>query len=94
MAEKNEERKRQGLPPIKPKEDELDQPKELLKMREGKLQLDANLGKTQVVMAGASGEASRQPGFYCKACDIVCKDSAGYLDHLNGRKRKMWWFLD
>lgn len=57
-------------------------------MREGKIKLDANLGKTQVVHAGAAGEASKQPGFYCKACDIVVKDSANYLDHLNGRRRK------
>ncbi|KAL0074769.1 C2H2-type zinc finger transcription factor [Phycomyces blakesleeanus] len=84
---KNAERKRQGLPPIRKKEEE-EEPRELLKPREEKVVLDANLGKTVVVQGGASGEASRQPGFYCKACDIVVKDSANYLDHINGRKHQ------
>ncbi|KAI9253370.1 hypothetical protein BDA99DRAFT_519600 [Phascolomyces articulosus] len=89
LKEKNEDRKRRGLPAIKPKKDEgLDQPKELMKMRENRLSLDSNLGKIQVVQGGASGEASRQPGFYCKACDIVVKDSVNYLDHINGRKHQ------
>ena len=64
-----------------------------MKMRENKIQLDTNLGKIQVVQGGASSEASRQPGFYCKACDIVVKDSVNYLDHINGRKRKLPFFF-
>ncbi|KAI7850694.1 hypothetical protein BDC45DRAFT_446630 [Circinella umbellata] len=89
LKDKNEDRKRRGLSAIKPKKDEeLDQPKELMKMRENKIQLDTNLGKIQVVQGGASSEASRQPGFYCKACDIVVKDSVNYLDHINGRKHQ------
>ncbi|KAI7870163.1 hypothetical protein BDF14DRAFT_1775235 [Spinellus fusiger] len=83
----NEDRKRQGLPPIHKKEEE-EEPRELLKAREERLILDANLGKTVVVQGGASGEAARQPGFYCKACDIVVKDSSNYLDHINGRKHQ------
>ncbi|KAI9484665.1 hypothetical protein BDB00DRAFT_774471 [Zychaea mexicana] len=89
LNEKNEDRKRRGLPAIKPKNEQDDQqPKELMKMRENKIQLDANLGKIQVVQGGATGEASRQPGFYCKACNIVVKDSVNYLDHINGRKHQ------
>ncbi|KAI8138854.1 hypothetical protein BJV82DRAFT_522672 [Fennellomyces sp. T-0311] len=86
--DKNDERKRLGLQPLKKKTEELEQPKELMKMRENKLQLDANLNKIQVVQGGAAGEASRQPGFYCKACNIVVKDSVNYLDHINGRKHQ------
>lgn len=62
--------------------------RELLKAREEKVVLDANLNKTQVVSVGAAGPASKQPGFYCKACDCVVKDSTNYLDHINGKKRK------
>ena len=25
------------------------------------------------------------PGFYCDVCKKTCKDSVGYLDHINGR---------
>ncbi|KAI8378044.1 uncharacterized protein BYT42DRAFT_497570 [Radiomyces spectabilis] len=79
----NAERKRQGLPPIHRKKEEEDEPKQALKAREEKIVLDANVGKIQVV------QSARQPGFYCKACDTVCKDSANYLDHINGRKHQM-----
>lgn len=77
-----------GLPPIREKKDNNEQ-LESLKMRDDRIDFDSNIGKIQVVQGGASGEASRQPGFYCKACDIVVKDSANYLDHINGRKRKI-----
>jgi U4/U6.U5 tri-snRNP component SNU23 len=62
--------------------------RELLKAREEKIVLDANLNKTQVVSVGAAGPASKQPGFYCKVCDCTLKDSTNYLDHINGKKRK------
>jgi hypothetical protein len=75
LAEENEERKAKGPQ------------RELLKAREEKVVLDANLNKTQVVSVGAAGPASKQPGFYCKTCDCVIKDSANYLDHINGKKR-------
>ncbi|KAI7883234.1 hypothetical protein K492DRAFT_159557 [Lichtheimia hyalospora FSU 10163] len=87
LAEKNEERRRMGLAPIREKKDNNEQ-LESLKMRDDRIDFDSNIGKIQVVQGGSSGEASRQPGFYCKACDIVVKDSANYLDHINGRKHQ------
>ncbi|KAI7897522.1 uncharacterized protein BX663DRAFT_444912 [Cokeromyces recurvatus] len=84
MAEINEERKKQGLPPLKPKKDPKDEEKKkALTHREGKVDLEANVGKIQVVQ---SIDSRKQPGFYCKACDVTIKDSVTYLDHLNGRK--------
>ncbi|KAF7725764.1 zinc finger, matrin-type 2 [Apophysomyces ossiformis] len=72
----------------KPKK-EPEEPRELLRSREEKLPLDVNVGKTVVVQGGASGEAARQPGFYCKVCDLVVKDNVNYLDHINGRKHQL-----
>ncbi|KAG2203584.1 hypothetical protein INT46_011134 [Mucor plumbeus] len=84
FAEKNDERKKLGLPPLKPrKEIEDDESKEALKAREEKVDIDSNVGKVQVVQAA---DSRKQPGFYCKACDITIKDSVTWIDHLNGRK--------
>ncbi|KAI8598064.1 zinc finger matrin-type protein 2-like protein, partial [Dissophora ornata] len=48
-----------------------------------RLILESAIGKTQVVQGGPTGRA---PGFYCKVCDCVLKDSAAYMDHKNGKK--------
>lgn len=78
-----------GLPPLKPRREiEDDDSKEALKAREEKVDIESNIGKVQVVQAA---DSRKQPGFYCKACDITIKDSVTWIDHLNGRKRKFAW---
>ena len=58
-----------------------------MKQREGPLELDKNLGKTMVVQ-NSGNRGPGVPGFYCEACNRTYKDSAGYLDHINGRARE------
>ncbi|KAI8048059.1 uncharacterized protein B0P05DRAFT_519544 [Gilbertella persicaria] len=85
MSDQNDERRKRGLPPLnlnKPHDKE-DTNKDLMKHREENIDLEKNVGKIQVVQ---SLESRKQPGFYCKACDVTIKDSVTYIDHLNGRK--------
>jgi U4/U6.U5 tri-snRNP component SNU23 len=56
-----------------------------LKAREYQVDTDAKIGKAQVVVPGTA--TSNQAGFYCDVCDCIVKDSANYLDHINGKKR-------
>ncbi|KAH9847624.1 hypothetical protein C2E23DRAFT_889869 [Lenzites betulinus] len=80
----NEELQKQGKKPRRGRKDDLPKPTELMKRREGSLDLDKNLGKTIVVQsAGTRGPGV--PGFYCEPCNRTYKDSSGYLDHINGR---------
>ncbi|EKM53937.1 uncharacterized protein PHACADRAFT_97984 [Phanerochaete carnosa HHB-10118-sp] len=80
----NEERVKQGKKPRRGKKEDLPKPTELMKQREGSLDLDKNLGKTMVVQ-NTSGRGPGVPGFYCEVCNRTYKDSTGYLDHINGR---------
>lgn len=77
-----------GLPPLKSqkRDKDSDENKEMLKFREKAVDIDRNVGKVQVVQ---NAESRKQPGFYCEACDVTIKDSVTWLDHLNGRKRKI-----
>lgn len=86
LAEENDERRKMGLSPLKPKkkEEEDDGNKQKLTHRTERLELEKNVGKVQVIQ---STDSRKQPGFYCKDCDITIKDSVTYIDHLNGRKR-------
>mmetsp|Transcript_35069 Transcript_35069/g.99435 ORF Transcript_35069/g.99435 Transcript_35069/m.99435 type:complete len:228 (-) Transcript_35069:143-826(-) len=54
-----------------------------LKAREYKLNLEARLGKTQVVTPNTP--LNQQAGYYCNVCDCILRDSATYLDHINGK---------
>ncbi|KAL3538254.1 hypothetical protein ACH5RR_001620 [Cinchona calisaya] len=57
-----------------------------LKHRDYQVDLESRLGKTQVVTPIAP--LSQQAGYYCSVCECVVKDSANYLDHINGKKHQ------
>ncbi|KAI4301711.1 hypothetical protein L6164_034962 [Bauhinia variegata] len=57
-----------------------------LKHRDYIVDLESRLGKTQVVTPVAP--LSQQAGYYCSVCECVVKDSANYLDHINGKKHQ------
>ena len=80
-----------GKRPRKGKKEDLPKPTELMKQREGPLDLEKNLGKTMVVQ-NTSGRGPGVPGFYCETCNRTYKDSTGYLDHINGRARMCYSF--
>lgn len=75
-----------GKRPRKGKKGDLPKPTELMKAREGPLELDKNLNKTMVVQ-NLGGKGPGQPGFYCETCSRTYKDSTSYLDHINSRAR-------
>ena len=54
-----------------------------LRARSYDLQLDAKLGKTQIVSAHAG--LSQQAGYYCNICDCTLKDNQSWLTHINGK---------
>ncbi|KAG9101686.1 hypothetical protein FS749_004495 [Ceratobasidium sp. UAMH 11750] len=82
--QENEELMKKGKKPRKAKE-ELPKPTELMKQREHGLELDKNLNKT-IIVQNAGGRGPGQPGFYCDLCQRTCKDTSGYLDHVNSRQ--------
>ncbi|XP_038703393.1 zinc finger matrin-type protein 2-like [Tripterygium wilfordii] len=57
-----------------------------LKHRDYDVDLESRLGKTQVVTPIAP--LSQQAGYFCSVCECVVKDSANYLDHINGKKHQ------
>ncbi|XP_050382399.1 uncharacterized protein LOC126799277 [Argentina anserina] len=57
-----------------------------LKHRDYEVDLESRLGKTQVVTPIAP--LSQQGGYFCPVCECVVKDSANYLDHINGKKHQ------
>jgi len=56
-----------------------------LKSRDYKLELDEKVGKVEIFNPN---EDASKAGFYCEVCKCLLKDSASYLDHINGKKRK------
>eukprot|EP00898_Chlorokybus_atmophyticus_P008667 jgi/Chlat1/8801/Chrsp90S08140 len=57
-----------------------------LKQRDFAVDLSSKLGKTQVVTHLTP--LAQQAGYYCNVCECVVKDSANYLDHINGKKHQ------
>ncbi|KAF2966126.1 hypothetical protein GQX73_g7448 [Xylaria multiplex] len=52
--------------------------------RRAVLDLEANVGKTVLVPAGAGqGKRGRGAGFYCAACDLTFKDNIQWIEHIN-----------
>ncbi|KAI1635027.1 hypothetical protein F4809DRAFT_471441 [Biscogniauxia mediterranea] len=48
------------------------------------IDLEANVGKTMLVPAGAGqGKRGRGAGFYCGACDLTFKDNIQWIEHIN-----------
>mmetsp|Transcript_45945 Transcript_45945/g.92717 ORF Transcript_45945/g.92717 Transcript_45945/m.92717 type:complete len:239 (+) Transcript_45945:106-822(+) len=57
-----------------------------VKHRETNLNLTSAIGKTQII--GDSGVRQKGGGWYCDVCACLLKDSANYLDHINGKKHQ------
>merc|ERR1712228_409495 len=55
-----------------------------LKQRSTELALEKDLGKARVVTAHTIKPL--QGGYWCSVCECLLKDSATYLDHVNGRR--------
>jgi len=55
-----------------------------LKQRTQDLELDKNLGKMQVVTQHTI--KPMQGGYWCSVCECLIKDSAAWLEHVNGRR--------
>ncbi len=56
----------------------------LTRARREVLDLEASVGKTTLVPAGAGvGRRGRGAGFYCAACDLTFKDNMQWVEHAN-----------
>ena len=57
-----------------------------LKPRQEQIDLDSKAGKVEVINPSAEGASAA--GWFCDVCACLLKDSASYLDHINGKKRE------
>ena len=82
--DEEEEEEEEGRYRSKPREPPVQ--RKPLKNRDYEVDLTSRLGKTQVVTPVAP--LSQQAGYFCSVCECVVKDSANYLDHINGKKHQ------
>lgn len=59
-----------------------------LKARDGKIDLESKIGKTEIIKPNTAEMARGGAGFYCEVCKCLLKDSVSYLDHVNGKKHQ------
>lgn len=57
-----------------------------LKSREHRLGLDDKAGKIEII--NPADVEGQKAGFWCEVCSVLLKDSASYLGHVNGKRRK------
>lgn len=77
-----DERAKRGQPPSKRGRKELPKPTRAMQAHQD-LDLEKDSGTIRLV-ENEDGHGGG-PGFYCDVCKKTCKDSVGYLDHINGR---------
>ena len=63
-----------------------------LKSRVNKIDLEQKVGKIEIINPTSAGDY-RGAGFWCETCSCLLKDSASYLDHINGKKRKLYYYF-
>ena len=59
-----------------------------IKARQSTIDLEGKVGKTELI-APTDAVQARGAGFWCEVCSCLLKDSSSYLDHINGRNRKL-----
>ncbi|KAK6512674.1 U4/U6.U5 snRNP associated protein [Arthrobotrys conoides] len=59
----------------------------MIEARRGRIRLDENLNKVQIVPLGTTGgRRGKGPGYYCEACDLNFTNSLEYVEHLNSKQ--------
>lgn len=56
-----------------------------IQSRKDRIDVDSKVGKTEVI---DPTNVEKGAGFWCEVCACLLKDSASYLDHVNGKRRK------
>eukprot|EP01089_Gocevia_fonbrunei_P010652 TRINITY_DN2359_c0_g1_i3.p1 TRINITY_DN2359_c0_g1~~TRINITY_DN2359_c0_g1_i3.p1 ORF type:complete len:191 (-),score=34.06 TRINITY_DN2359_c0_g1_i3:35-607(-) len=65
---------------------QFDKPLVPIQARQTVFSAEAHIGTS--VTVSTTAPVSQQGGFYCKDCDCAVKDSANWLDHINGKSHQ------
>eukprot|EP01062_Namystynia_karyoxenos_P074115 TRINITY_DN70963_c0_g1_i1.p1 TRINITY_DN70963_c0_g1~~TRINITY_DN70963_c0_g1_i1.p1 ORF type:complete len:272 (+),score=98.50 TRINITY_DN70963_c0_g1_i1:106-816(+) len=84
---KRVDRRAGRYPELKPKQADGAPQRDWLTARDQELHLSETIGRSSFVNQDGKS-ISDQPGWYCKLCDCVLRDSLTYLDHINGKKHQ------